>query len=178
MEIKEALPCIADPEKLRVIGKIDVKDLHKVMPYLARLIPNAVYNEKKGWISFKKGQKIVTIYSDGFVTMTHIKSRREAIEILMDVEIKAKEAWERRKEISITEPVKRTVVNVLDVYSYLPKTNCGECGEQTCMAFAVKLLNGEKDIKDCKPLFREGRYLGGREMLVSILVAAGIEIEI
>ena len=170
MEVKEILPCIADPTKFRVIGKVDVKDLDRVMPYLARLVPNAAYNERDGWISFKKGQRIITIHKDGFVTMTHIKDERESIEILKDIEEKAKEAWERREQIDISKPIKRTVVNALDVYNYLPKTNCKECGEQTCMAFAVKLLNGEKDIRDCKPLFRERKYSDIREV-VGMLVA-------
>ena len=58
------------------------------MPYLARLIPNAAYNEKSGWISFKKEQRIITIHKDGFVIMMHIKDEREAMEILKDIEVK------------------------------------------------------------------------------------------
>ena len=177
MEIKEILPCIADPSKFRVIGKVDVKNLDEVMPHLARLIPNAAYNEKNGWISFKRGQRIITIHRDGFVTMTHIKDEREAMEILKYIEKKAKEAWEKREQIDITKPIKRIDVNALDVYNHLPKTNCKVCGEQTCMAFAVKLLNGEKDIKDCKPLFKDKRYTGIREVLIGMLVAAGYDVD-
>ncbi|MHC1597228.1 MAG: (Fe-S)-binding protein, partial [Methermicoccaceae archaeon] len=29
----------------------------------------------------------------------------------------------------------------LEVYKYLPQTNCGECGETTCMAFAARLID-------------------------------------
>jgi len=47
-----------------------------------------------------------------------------------------------------------------------------------CMAFAVKLLNGEIDIKNCKPLFREKKYAGIREALIGLLSAAGFEVEI
>ena len=72
---------------------------------------------------------------------------------------KAKEAWENREQIDVTKPIKRTVVNALDVYNYLPKTNYKECREQMCIAFAVKLLNREKDVKDCKPLFRRSSTL-------------------
>jgi len=78
MEIKDLLPCIADPSKFRVIGRIDVENLKEVAPYLARVLPNASYNAKDGWISFKKGQRIITIHSDGFVTMTMIGDREEA----------------------------------------------------------------------------------------------------
>jgi len=40
----------------------------------------------------------------------------------------------------------------IDVYKLLPRTNCKECGESNCMAFATKLVNGEKNIEDCSPL--------------------------
>jgi len=46
------------------------------------------------------------------------------------------------------------------------------------MAFAVKLLNGEKDIKDCKPLFEERKYMGIRETLIALLSAAGYDINV
>ncbi|MEM3511082.1 MAG: acetyl-CoA decarbonylase/synthase complex subunit gamma [Candidatus Jordarchaeales archaeon] len=40
----------------------------------------------------------------------------------------------------------------LDIYNYLPKTNCGECGLESCMAFAYKLIEHELEVEDCKPL--------------------------
>ena len=178
MEIKDLLPCIADPSKFRVIGRIDVENLKEVAPYLARVLPNASYNAKDGWISFKKGQRIITIHSDGFVTMTMIGDREEALSILKELEEKARLAWDKRNEIDITKPLQKILVGALDVYKYLPKTNCKECGEQTCMAFAVKLLNGEKDVKDCKPLFEDRRYMGIRETLISLLISTGYDFEL
>ncbi len=41
----------------------------------------------------------------------------------------------------------------MEVYRLLPKTNCGECGEKTCMSFAFKLISGEKKLEECKLLF-------------------------
>ena len=41
----------------------------------------------------------------------------------------------------------------LNLYKFLPKTNCGECGEETCMAFAAGLIARERTIDECKPLF-------------------------
>lgn len=40
----------------------------------------------------------------------------------------------------------------LDIYNYLPKTNCGECGLESCMAFAYKLIEHEMEVEACKPL--------------------------
>ncbi|MBT8172057.1 acetyl-CoA decarbonylase/synthase complex subunit gamma, partial [Candidatus Bathyarchaeota archaeon] len=41
----------------------------------------------------------------------------------------------------------------IDVYMLLPKTNCKECGEDNCMAFATKVVNREVSIDKCSPLF-------------------------
>lgn len=38
---------------------------------------------------------------------------------------------------------------VLEIYRTLPKTNCGECGEPACMAFALKVQTGQRKLSDC-----------------------------
>jgi acetyl-CoA decarbonylase/synthase, CODH/ACS complex subunit gamma len=43
-------------------------------------------------------------------------------------------------------------ISPIDVYKLLPKTNCGECSEANCMAFATRLVNGELMLSDCPPL--------------------------
>ena len=40
----------------------------------------------------------------------------------------------------------------IDVYKLLPRTNCKECGEENCMAFATKVVNREVAIEKCPPL--------------------------
>ena len=46
-------------------------------------------------------------------------------------------------------------ISPIDVYKLLPKTNCKECGEANCMAFATRLVNGEVAIEDCPPLLKD-----------------------
>lgn len=42
--------------------------------------------------------------------------------------------------------------NVIDVMKLLDKSNCGDCGAPACMAFAVAVLNGSKQLGDCPKL--------------------------
>ncbi|MCF8130083.1 MAG: DUF3786 domain-containing protein [Deltaproteobacteria bacterium] len=42
--------------------------------------------------------------------------------------------------------------NVLDILKLLDKSNCKECGESTCLAFAATVHKGEKDLKSCPKL--------------------------
>lgn len=55
----------------------------------------------------------------------------------------------------------------LDIYKHLPKTNCGECGEKTCMAFASQIIERTLTLKDCP-------YLKGTnmDMLVKLIAPA------
>ncbi|KYK38165.1 MAG: acetyl-CoA decarbonylase/synthase complex subunit gamma [Theionarchaea archaeon] len=53
----------------------------------------------------------------------------------------------------------------LDIYKQLPKTNCGECGEKTCMAFASQLIERALTLKDCP-------YLKGKNMEALVKLTA------
>ena len=48
--------------------------------------------------------------------------------------------------------------NFMEIYEFLPQTNCKKCGKDTCMAFALDLLKGNVKIKDCTPLVEEEKY--------------------
>ncbi|MFB0564411.1 MAG: acetyl-CoA decarbonylase/synthase complex subunit gamma [Candidatus Aminicenantaceae bacterium] len=37
----------------------------------------------------------------------------------------------------------------LDIFKLLPKTNCGDCGVPTCMAFALKLAQKKAELSEC-----------------------------
>jgi acetyl-CoA decarbonylase/synthase complex subunit gamma len=37
----------------------------------------------------------------------------------------------------------------IEIYKKLPKTNCGECGVPTCLAFAMKLATGQAEMSAC-----------------------------
>jgi acetyl-CoA decarbonylase/synthase complex subunit gamma len=67
----------------------------------------------------------------------------------------------------------------IDVYMLLPKTNCKECGEDNCMAFATKVVNREVSIDQCPPLLTKANqknYSKLKEMLKPAVkeVAVGV----
>jgi acetyl-CoA decarbonylase/synthase complex subunit gamma len=73
----------------------------------------------------------------------------------------------------MTEREKQSKVGIkelspIDVYKLLPKTNCKECGQENCMAFATKIVNREVTIDECPPLLKkenEKAYKQLKEML-------------
>lgn len=68
-------------------------------------------------------------------------------------------------------------VSPMDIYKLLPRTNCGECGESTCMAFAIKLVNMEAVVEQCKPLLTP-EYKSGYDQIKSILKPAVAEVTV
>jgi len=63
----------------------------------------------------------------------------------------------------------------IDVYMLLPRTNCKECEEANCMAFAAKVVNREISIEQCPPLL-EKKYKEAYGKLQEMLAPAVKEI--
>lgn len=40
-------------------------------------------------------------------------------------------------------------ISPIEIFKKLPKTNCGDCGVPTCMAFAVSLTQGKAELSQC-----------------------------
>ena len=71
-----------------------------------------------------------------------------------------------------------TKLTPIQIYRLLPKTNCKACGEESCMAFAIKLLNLQTSIEKCKPLVEDPKYRKNYEELKKLLKPAIREVTI
>jgi ArsR family metal-binding transcriptional regulator len=154
IEIKEISPCTADPERIKFLAQAD-KPLEDVLPILYLAIPNAKYSEKLGALSYNYKQHLITMFANGRVGMTYVKNRSEAEQLVEEARRLINHAFihlktHGRPSAEMVQAKKE--LTPMKIYNLLPKTNCGECGEQGCVAFAAKLLNGEKTLKDCLPL--------------------------
>lgn len=45
--------------------------------------------------------------------------------------------------------------NAMEIFQLLEKSNCKECGEKTCLAFAGAVFTGRKELRECPKLNRE-----------------------
>lgn len=57
----------------------------------------------------------------------------------------------------------------LDVYALLDKSNCKDCGYDTCMAFATDLLERKIKVKDCSHLMQDSKQFKNREKLIKLV---------
>lgn len=62
----------------------------------------------------------------------------------------------------------RRKVGPLDIYPFLPKTNCGKCEPKVCMAFAAKLAERAISLDECPEIF-ESKYERNLEKLKGLL---------
>ncbi len=45
----------------------------------------------------------------------------------------------------------------IEIFKLLPKTNCKECGDPTCLAFAMKLAAGKAELSLCPHVSEEAK---------------------
>ncbi|MFW9825224.1 MAG: acetyl-CoA decarbonylase/synthase complex subunit gamma [Candidatus Thorarchaeota archaeon] len=57
----------------------------------------------------------------------------------------------------------------LDVYAVLDKSNCKDCGYDTCMAFATDILERKVKIQDCTHLMQDPKQVKNRDKLIKLI---------
>jgi ArsR family metal-binding transcriptional regulator len=168
-EITRILPCLADPEKIRVIAEVS-GEIYEAFPYLNAILKGCIYNHPALTLTIKKDGKLFTLHAH-HITLAKIEDEKEAEEILIWLKDLINDTYENRDQI---EPnfSKGAELKALDIYRLLPGTSCKKCGELTCLAFAVKLVGRDIEITKCDPLFSE-KYQEKQKVLVELLQAAG-----
>jgi ArsR family metal-binding transcriptional regulator len=92
------------------------------------------------------------------------------------------DVWARRASITPCYE-RRQKPPALEIFKRLPGTNCRECGEPTCLAFAVKVHSGDARVRDCSSVFgdpgdpakADGEFTHLREALLEICRGLGVE---
>ena len=172
IKITEIMPCLADPEKIRVIAEIS-DEIHEVFPYLNAILKGCIYNHPALTLTIKKDGKLFTLHAH-HITLAKIEDEKEAEEILKWLKDLINKTYEEREQIEPNYSM-AAELKALDIFKLLPGTNCKKCGELTCLAFAVKLVGREIEIGKCVPLFLE-KYQGKRKILFEILQNAGFDV--
>ncbi len=171
-KITRTLPCLADPEKIRVIAEIS-DEIHEAFPYLNAILKGCIYNHPANTLTIRKDRKLITLHAH-HITLAKIEDEKEAEEILNWLRDLINETYEKRDQIEPNYSM-AAELKALDIYKLLPGTSCKKCGELTCLAFAVKLVGRDTEITRCDPLFSE-KYQEKRKVLLDLLRAAGFEV--
>ena len=98
----------------------------------------------------------------------------DAWRTLEDIRQLAEQTWSDRNAIEPSFEIRRKPP-AIEIFKRLPRTNCGRCGDPTCLAFAVKVWTGSAAVRLCLPVFEEGSSFSRlREPLLEICAGMGI----
>ena len=163
-------PCVAEEDDLRLTAHVE-GDLAPVFPYLNAELRGGTFNPQGPTFTFMDGPRLVNLFPHR-AAIGRLREMQDAWRTLARLKRLVNDVWARRA--SIQPSYERKVrVSALEVYSRLPKTNCGQCGEATCIAFAAKLLNGEQRLERCAPVFT-GEYEHLRPALEDLAAGLGL----
>ena len=144
--------CLADPTKIRVIAEAQ-GDVGEVLPYLNAILPRASYSHGANVLTLKRGHRLVTLYPQVAI-IVKADDEDDALAVLAWLSDLIKATYANRDRI-VPSYERRRTVGFLDVYRLLPGGNCKDCGQPTCLAFAVALLDGRGRLHECHRLDRE-----------------------
>lgn len=168
-------PCVADETKIRLIVHLE-GDLGPVLPYLNAVIPNASYTPNADILTFMQEYRMVALYSNR-ITIAKADEIVDAWLTLEDIRQLTEKTWQDRNNIEPSFEIRRKPP-ALEIFKRLPGTNCRQCGEPTCLAFAVRVWLGEVSVCRCPPVFAEnGNYRQLREALQEICAGMGIKMD-
>ncbi len=147
--ITHVLDCLADPSKVRVIAEAD-RNVGEVFPYLNAILPNAAYSPGTNTLTLKLAYRLITLYPHVAV-MAKVDGEEDALDVLTWLREIINDVYSRRGEL-VPCYEQRRLVGFLEVYCLLPGSNCKACGEATCLAFSVGLLESRHRLEDCPRL--------------------------
>jgi ArsR family metal-binding transcriptional regulator len=164
-------PCMADPDKLRAIAHIS-GNLMDVFPYMNAVRKDAFYNADGPTFTFMDQYRMISLYASR-IAMAKVDDMVDIWRTLESLRVFCNECWQNRQSIEPSYKLRKKPA-ALEIYVRLPRTNCGLCGEKTCIAFALRLWSGQISLFQCKSVF-EGNYIYLKDPLFEICAGLGIE---
>jgi ArsR family metal-binding transcriptional regulator len=164
--LTKSLPCLAEPGRIIVIGKPN-RPLDEIIPYLATLPGIIAYNPETRTLTFRRPHGFMTLYSDK-VYITQVVDSTEGLQLFEALKEAVNVTWEKRVEL-VAVTAKKRAPRHLDIWELLPRSNCGQCGESTCLAFAVAVIQQKRSLAECSPLQSDSSFADRKATLDAML---------
>ena len=154
--------CMPGAMAVHCFANLD-QDVGEAIPYLNAVLGGVTYIKDPPTVTFKSQGKLITVHPRK-IAINALKDEAEAKKIVEWLKREINEAWNKRDTIEPSyESAPRP--SIMEILKLLPKTNCKECGQPTCMVFATQVAEGAKGPEDCPPLDEAGsqnlaQYLG------------------
>ena len=141
--------CQADAKGVHCFAHLH-QDVSEALPYLNTVLGGFEYLKDPPAVTFKAQGKLITVHGNK-IAVNALKDELEAKKIVEWLKNEINNVWEKHYEI---EPSYKGMPRpgIIEILKLLPKTNCRECGQPTCMVFATKIAEGAKGPDDCTQL--------------------------
>ena len=141
--------CNPNFQSLHCIAHL-AKDISEVLPYLNAALGGNTYTQDPPSVTFKVHGKLITVHSQR-IAINALQDEEEADKILEWLKQEINHTWENKERI---EPSFQGIATpqILEILKLLPRTNCRQCGQNTCMVFAVLAAEGVKGPENCSGL--------------------------
>jgi len=126
------------------------EDVGEALPYLNASLGGHSFTQDPPSVTFKVQGKLITIHSKK-IAINALKDEEEATKIIEWLKREINSVWENRHSIEPSFESTPTP-KLIEILKLLPKTNCRECGQSTCMVFATLMVDGVKGHEDCPSL--------------------------
>jgi ArsR family metal-binding transcriptional regulator len=164
--LSKTLPCLAEPGRIIVIGNPS-QPLADVIPYLATLPGIIAWNPEALTLTFRRPHGFMTLYTDK-VYITQVVDTAEGLALFAALKDAINAVWEKRAELMAVTTKKRAP-RYLDIWELLPRTNCKQCGEVTCLAFAVAVVQQKRSLPECPSLQSDPSFADRKATLEAML---------
>jgi len=154
--------CMPGAMSVQCIARL-AQDVSDALPYLNTVLGGFEYVVHPPSVTFKVHGKLITVHGRK-IAVNALKDEDEARKIVEWLKREINDSWENRDRIPhSTKGAPRP--KIIEILKRLPKTNCRDCGEPTCMVFATRLAEGVRGTDDCPAIDQENRrqleiYLG------------------
>jgi len=156
-EVTDVSPCIADNTRIKFIGKIN-RSLGDVLPVLYLSTLNSKLTRSPMILSFTVEQHNFMVGEDGDLAVTYVKDEAETEYIVGKVAELVNKGIKfnlsNRRDLSRLVDEKRKL-SPMSLYSFFPRTDCGDCDEKSCFNYAAKVFTGEARHDRCPHLDAE-----------------------
>ncbi|CCK82106.1 MULTISPECIES: (Fe-S)-binding protein [Desulfobacula] len=141
--------CQADAKGVHCFAHLE-QDVSDTIPYLNTVLGGFEYLSDPPAVTFKAQGKLITVHGRK-IAVNALKDEKEARKIVEWLKNEINTVWETKDDI---EPCYTGMPRpgIIEILKLLPKTNCRECNEATCMVFATKIAEGAKGPEDCPRL--------------------------
>lgn len=138
--------CQSDAKGVHCFAHLD-QDVSCAIPYLNSVLGGFEYLSDPPAVTFRSQGKLMTVHGKK-IAVNALKDEAEARKIVEWLKNEINAAWEQKDKI---EPCYTGMPRpgIIEILKLLPKTNCRECGQPTCMVFATKIAEGSKGPEDC-----------------------------